>query len=66
MAQNYEEFSYDVATSLMEHQIFPYLSVTDEEREKFEESPEDFNSLTEDCCDKQTYGILKTEAVKLL
>lgn len=46
--------------------ILPFVAITDEEREKFEESPEEFNSLAEDCCDKQTYGILKTEALKLL
>jgi len=28
--------------------------------DRFQENPEDFNSLAEDCCDKQTFGILKT------
>lgn len=42
------------------------MLLDDEEIEKFEEYPDDFNSLTQDCCDKQTFGVLKTEAVKLL
>lgn len=46
--------------------LYPFIQVNDDEKERFEESPEEFNSLTEDCCDKQTYGILKTEAIKLL
>ena len=46
--------------------IFPHIRANDEERHSFEEEPADFNSLAEDCCGKQVYGILKTEAIKLL
>ena len=32
----------------------------------FEEDSAEFNKLAQDCCDKQTFGIMKTEAAKLL
>ena len=46
--------------------LFPLLKMQDGERNLFEESPEEFNALAEDCCDKQLSGVLKTEAAKLL
>lgn len=60
------EFDLFSIITFQNNVIFPLIRADDEEREKFEESPEEFNSLAEDCCDKQTFGILKTEAVKLL
>ena len=45
---------------------FPLLSITEEEQQLFAYDPAEFNNLAEDCCDKQSYGILKTEAAKLL
>ena len=56
----------ETAVSLIENEIFPFLPADDEEKVKFEESAEEYNSLAEDCCDKQTYGIMKTESVKFL
>jgi hypothetical protein len=45
---------------------FPFLKTREEEYVIFEESAVEFNSLAEDLCDKQTFGILKTEAARLL
>lgn len=39
---------------------FPFLGTHDDEVYVFEESPVEFNSLVEDVCDKQTFGVLKT------
>jgi hypothetical protein len=46
--------------------LLPLLAVSDNERHTFEEEPVEFNTLAEDCCDKQTFEILKTEAARLL
>jgi hypothetical protein len=32
----------------------------------FEDNAVEFNALAEDVCDKQTFGVLKTEAARLL
>jgi hypothetical protein len=42
------------------------LNTREQELDIFEESPDEFNTLAEDLCDKQTFGILKSEAAKLL
>jgi hypothetical protein len=42
------------------------LKTREKELDSFEESPEEFNTLAEDLCDKQIFGILKSEAAKLL
>lgn len=53
--------------NILQHIVcFPFIRTRDQEMEIFEESPEEFNTLAEDFCDKQTFGILKTEAAKLL
>jgi hypothetical protein len=46
--------------------IFPLMGVTEEEMALFEDDPEEFNSLVEDCCDHQQYGTIKSEACLLL
>ena len=40
--------------------VFPLLAANEEENQLFADDPEEFNSLAEDCCDRQAYGILKT------
>ena len=61
-----EEFKLEDVKYFIDHILFPLLEIQDDERYTFEESPSDFNTLAEDCCDKQTFEILKTEAAKLL
>jgi hypothetical protein len=65
LKENREHFSHHYA-NLMHMIIFPLLAVTEEETELFENDPEEFNFLAEDCCDKQNYGTIKTETSRLL
>ena len=59
--------SYEENYHRMLHIVaFPLLSITEEEQQLFADDPAEFNNLAEDCCDKQSYGILKTEAAKLM
>lgn len=60
------EHPVDEMNILIHIVCFPFLKTRDDELVIFEESPIEFNSLVEDLCDKQTFGILKTEAAKLL
>lgn len=52
--------------TLLHQAVFPLLAATPEETQLFEDDPEEFNRLAEDCCDRQTFGVLKTEASRLL
>ena len=61
-----EEFKFEDVIAFQNHILLPLLAINDNERYTFEESPSDFNTLAEDCCDKQTFEILKTEAAKLM
>ena len=61
-----EDFVLEEVIKYQNMILFPLLTIGDDEKNTFEESPADFNSLAEDCCDKQTFGCLKTEAAKLL
>jgi hypothetical protein len=45
---------------------FPLLTMDQKEYRNFEDEPEEFCRLAEDCCDKQRLGELKTEAARLL
>ena len=46
--------------------VIPYIKIDSDEINIFEEYPDEFIALQEDCAEKQTFGILKTEACKLL
>ena len=46
--------------------IFPLLAITEEEKMTFENEPQEFKYLAEDCCDHQKFGILKTQVSALL
>ena len=46
--------------------VFPLLAISEEERQLFEDDAEEFNSLAEDCCDSQNFGLMKTETARLL
>lgn len=51
---------------LLHDVVFPILRIKEEEMRLFEEDPQEFSRLAEDCCDHQKYGILKTDAAMLL
>lgn len=53
-------------STLLHQAIFPLLTAKDEEIKLFDEDPEEFNRIAEDCCDHQRFGILKTDAAHLL
>jgi hypothetical protein len=40
--------------------IFPFLYASDEEIDDFENNANDFIEVSEDCCEGQKMGILKT------
>lgn len=61
-----EDFVLEEVIKYQNMILLPLLTISDDEKNTFEESPVDFNTLAEDCCDKQTFGTLKTEAAKLL
>lgn len=42
--------------------LFPFLRINSSELEFFEEDTNSYVEISEDCCEKQKLGILKTEA----
>lgn len=63
--QRRDTFSPIFAT-LLHQAVFPLLAAKEEEARLFEEDPQEFNLLAEDCCDHQRFGVLKTDAAMLL
>ncbi len=53
-------------TNILHMIVFPLLMMDEKEFLNFDEEPEEFCRLAEDCCDKQHLGELKTEAARLL
>lgn len=46
---------------MLQHIVcYPFMKSREQELYTFEESASEFNTLAEDMCDKQTFGILKT------
>jgi hypothetical protein len=46
--------------------VFPFMEISEAELNDFEECTGNYIEVTEDCCEKQRMGILKTEAASFL
>jgi hypothetical protein len=51
---------------MIHYMIFPFLEVSESELEDFEDNTGSYIEVSEDCCEKQKMGILKTEAASFL
>lgn len=51
---------------LIQYCVLPLLVMTEDQMVQFEQQKEDFCTLFEDCSESQKFGIIKTEAAKLL
>jgi hypothetical protein len=66
MVKQYPRSYAEMYEQLLHKVTFPLLAITEEEHQLFADDPEEFNNLAEDCADRQSFGVLKSEAARLL
>lgn len=60
MIKNYARHFTTICDRILHIIAFPLLAINDEEQQLFADDPVEFNNLAEDCCDRQSFGLLKT------